>query len=76
MSKRYGTRLRVRVGGEEREIRSRLLGRVMVYPLLAALAVAWLEGRDMGEAVAALERLPPRPGRLQLPPPPNGAWLS
>jgi UDP-N-acetylmuramoyl-tripeptide--D-alanyl-D-alanine ligase len=71
----HGTRLRVRVGGAEREIRSRLLGRVMVYPLLAALAVAWLEGRDMGEAVAALERLPPRPGRLQLLPLPNGAWL-
>jgi UDP-N-acetylmuramoyl-tripeptide--D-alanyl-D-alanine ligase len=71
----HGTRLRVRVGGEEREIRSRLLGRVMVYPLLAALAVAWLEGRDMGEAVAALERLPPRPGRLQHLPLPNGAWL-
>lgn len=71
----HGLRVRVRVGGEVHEIRSRLVGRVMAYPLLAALAVAWLEGRAVGETVAALEALPPRPGRLQAVPLPHGAWL-
>ena len=71
----HGTRLTVHVGGRKLPVRLRLLGRVMVYPCLAALAVAWAEGLPLDRAVAALEALPPRPGRLQLQPLPGGAWL-
>jgi UDP-N-acetylmuramoyl-tripeptide--D-alanyl-D-alanine ligase len=71
----HGTRLTVHVAGRALPVRLRLLGRVMVYPCLAALAVAWIEGLPLERAVAALEALPPRPGRLQLLPLPGGAWL-
>ncbi|HET6469919.1 MAG TPA: Mur ligase family protein [Geminicoccaceae bacterium] len=71
----HGTRLTVHVGGAARELRVRLLGRVMAYPVLGAVAVAWAEGRPLDEVAAALEALPPRPGRLQPVPLPNGAWL-
>ncbi|HEX6015341.1 MAG TPA: hypothetical protein VFY87_26790, partial [Geminicoccaceae bacterium] len=57
------------------DVRLRLLGQVMVYPVLAAVAVAWAEGRPLERAVADLEALPPQPGRLQLEPLANGAWL-
>jgi UDP-N-acetylmuramoyl-tripeptide--D-alanyl-D-alanine ligase len=71
----HGTRLTAHIGGHKVQMRFRLLGRVMVYPCLAALAVAWAEGVPLDQAVAALEAMPPRPGRLQLLPLPNGAWL-
>jgi UDP-N-acetylmuramoyl-tripeptide--D-alanyl-D-alanine ligase len=71
----HGTRLRLHVAGTEREVRLRLLGRVMVYPFLGAVAVAWAGGKPLDRAVAALEDLQPRPGRLQLEPLPEGAWL-
>ena len=71
----HGMRLTVRFGTETRELRTRLLGRVMAYPILAAVAVAWAEGRPLDRAVAALEALQPVAGRLQLVPLPGGAWL-
>ena len=71
----HGTRLTAHVAGRALPVRLRLLGRVMVYPCLAALAVAWAEGLPLDRAVAALEAMPPRPGRLQLLPLPGGAWL-
>ncbi len=71
----HGMRLAVRFGTETRELRTRLLGRVMAYPILAAIAVAWAEGRPLDRVVAALEALPPVAGRLQLVPLPGGAWL-
>jgi UDP-N-acetylmuramoyl-tripeptide--D-alanyl-D-alanine ligase len=71
----HGTRLTLHVAGTVREVRLRLLGRVMVYPFLAAVAVAWAEGRPLDRAIADLEALPAQPGRLQLEPLPQGAWL-
>jgi UDP-N-acetylmuramoyl-tripeptide--D-alanyl-D-alanine ligase len=71
----HGTRLALHVAGTVREVRLRLLGRVMVYPFLAAVAVAWAEGRPLDRAIADLEALPAQPGRLQLEPLPQGAWL-
>jgi UDP-N-acetylmuramoyl-tripeptide--D-alanyl-D-alanine ligase len=71
----HGMRLVVRIGSVALDLRVRLLGRVMAYPVLAALAVAWAEGRPLDAAVAALEALPPRQGRLQPVPLPNGAWV-
>ena len=70
-----GTRLVLHVAGTERDVRLRLLGRVMTYPFLAAVAVARAEGLPLEQAVAALEAMPPQPGRLQLEPLPGGAWL-
>ena len=71
----HGTRLLLHVAGRTMPVRLRLLGRVMVYPFLAAVAVAHAEGVPLERAVAALEAMPPRRGRLQLEPLPNGAWL-
>ena len=70
-----GTRLKVALFGERVTVRTRFLGRVAAYPVLAALAVAHLVGRDRGEAVAGLERLKPAPGRLRLVRLPQGSWL-
>ncbi len=61
--------------GERLEIRTRLLGRVALYPLLAALAVGHTLGRDGAEMRAGLAGLVPRPGRLRLLSLPQGAWL-
>ena len=71
----HGTRLVLHLAGISREVRLRLIGQVMVYPFLAAVAVAWVEGRRLDRAVADLEALLPQRGRLQLEPLPGGAWL-
>ena len=57
-----GTRLRVRAFGEEREVAIRLLGRHMVYPALAAIAVAQVEGFPLDETLSRLGDLRPRRG--------------
>lgn len=71
----HGTRFTLHMAGSSREMRTRLLGRVMVYPVLAALAAAQAEGRPLAAAIAALEAMPSVSGRLQLAPLPGGAWL-
>ena len=71
----YGTRVTLRIGQTERLVRLRLLGWVMVYPFLAAMSVALAEGLPLGQAITALEAMPPRRGRLQLEPLPGAAWL-
>jgi len=58
-----------------REMRVRLVGRPMVYPLLAAVAVALELGVPLDRALAALETVPPTPGRLQPVVLPNGAVI-
>src|SRR5262245_2914083 len=60
-----GTRFTLHAGGHAQSVRVRLIGRTMVYPVLAAIAVALSEGIPLQNAVAALEALPPTPGRLQ-----------
>ncbi len=60
-----GSHFTLVVGGEARAVRSRLLGRTMVYSVLAAVAVALGEGVELDGAIAALERLEPSVGRLQ-----------
>ncbi len=70
-----GTVLDVDLFGERIEVRTRLLGRVAAYPVLAALAVARLLGGDQAEALRGLGSLDPRPGRLRLTRLPQGAWL-
>jgi UDP-N-acetylmuramoyl-tripeptide--D-alanyl-D-alanine ligase len=70
-----GTRLTVAVGERTVEVRSRLLGRAMTYPLLAAMAVALVEGIEPERAAAALATVEPAPHRLQLLPLPGGGWI-
>ena len=70
-----GMRFRVFTRAGTREARVRLMGRPMVYAILAAVTVALEEGVDLDRALAALETLEPTPGRLQPVPLANGAIL-
>jgi UDP-N-acetylmuramoyl-tripeptide--D-alanyl-D-alanine ligase len=71
----HGTRFQLRAFGQEREVAIRLLGRHMVYPALAAIAVALLEGVALDDALARLQALAPTPGRLQPVMLPNGVHV-
>lgn len=62
----HGMRLRMSVHGARCELRTRQLGRQMVPPLLAALAVATAEGVDLQAALGELGTLVPADGRLEL----------
>lgn len=70
-----GARFSANVRGREVELQTRLLGRHQVYPILAALAVAHIEGVDLESAKQRLEALPPAYGRMQLIRLPVGAAL-
>ncbi|MCB1278754.1 Mur ligase family protein [Prosthecobacter sp.] len=71
----HGARFTLHAGGQRRQVRSRLHGRHMVYPLLAAIAVAIAEGVDLDAAVSALESLKPVAGRMEMLLLQNGARL-
>ncbi len=71
----HGTRFTLHARGQRHALRVRLIGTQMVYPVLAAAATALVEGRNLGEAAAALEALPPTPGRLQPVALPGGATV-
>jgi UDP-N-acetylmuramoyl-tripeptide--D-alanyl-D-alanine ligase len=60
-----GTRFRLLAGGESHSIRMRLLGRHMVYPLLAAAAAAYGEGIPINSVLPDLAEVLPTPGRMQ-----------
>jgi UDP-N-acetylmuramoyl-tripeptide--D-alanyl-D-alanine ligase len=70
-----GMRFRVHAGGATRELHTRLIGRHMVYPVLAAVAVALAKGLSLDECAPRLEGLTPTPGRLHLQQLENGAVL-
>jgi UDP-N-acetylmuramyl pentapeptide synthase len=70
-----GTRFKVTVGGQVQELRTKLIGRPMVYAILAAVTVALAEGLELAELVPRLEQLEPTPGRLQAVGLANGAFL-
>jgi UDP-N-acetylmuramoyl-tripeptide--D-alanyl-D-alanine ligase len=70
-----GSRFVLELDGRRYTIRTRLLGRHFVYPILAALATVWAEGLPLGPALAALENLAPTRGRLEATRLPNGAYL-
>jgi UDP-N-acetylmuramoyl-tripeptide--D-alanyl-D-alanine ligase len=70
-----GIRFRAHAGGDAYDIRTRLLGRHMVYPCLAAVAVAHAEGFTAQCAVAALEKLEPTHNRLQPTQLASGVWI-
>lgn len=71
----HGTRFRLHADGTTRDLRIRLFGRHMVYPILAAVAAAFVEGFSIDRIVSALETLPPAPGRLEMVRLENGVFL-
>jgi UDP-N-acetylmuramoyl-tripeptide--D-alanyl-D-alanine ligase len=60
-----GTRFKLHMGGRAYDMKVRLIGRHMVYPILAAAAVAHAEGYPAHQFLKSLEELTPTPGRLQ-----------
>lgn len=70
-----GTRFRLHVNGEVRNMRTRLIGKQMVYPVLAAVAVSLAEGFALDQVIPALEALPSTPGRMELTRIANGAFV-
>jgi UDP-N-acetylmuramoyl-tripeptide--D-alanyl-D-alanine ligase len=71
----HGTRFRLHSPAGIHEVRVRLFGRLGVYAVLAAAAVALAEGYPLDRALSALATLPPTPGRLQPVALPGGAHL-
>jgi UDP-N-acetylmuramoyl-tripeptide--D-alanyl-D-alanine ligase len=71
----HGSRFTLHARGETREVRTRLLGRHQVYPILAAVAVAIEDGCAPGPVLTRLEGLAPTPNRMELVPLENGAFL-
>jgi UDP-N-acetylmuramyl pentapeptide synthase len=69
----HGTRFHLAAFGQHREVAVRLVGCQMVYPVLAAIAVALVEGVALDEILSRLRPLPPTPGRMEPVPLPNGA---
>ena len=61
-----GVRFKLHIEGDVHDVRTRLIGHHMIYPILAAVAVAHAEGRKIGQILAALERLEATQNRLQL----------
>jgi UDP-N-acetylmuramoyl-tripeptide--D-alanyl-D-alanine ligase len=71
----HGTRFTLRAAGQTRPVRARLIGRPMVYAILAAVAVGLEEGFELDALLPRLEALPPTPGRLEVDTLANGAAL-
>ena len=70
-----GVRFKLHIEGEVHDVRTHLIGRHMVYPILAAVAVSHAEGRKIGRVLAALERLEPTRNRLEPIRHASGAWI-
>jgi len=70
-----GMHLTVHVAGREFRFKTQLIGKTMAYPVLAAMATAAALGRDLDQAAAALERLPPTVGRIQPVPLQEGGFV-
>jgi len=60
-----GTQFKVHANGKTCEMTTRLFGRHMVYPILAAIATALAEGFPLEQILPLLQRLSPTPGRLE-----------
>jgi UDP-N-acetylmuramyl pentapeptide synthase len=63
------------IDGDAHEVRTKLLGRHMILPAVAALAVARVEGVPIVDAIHALEELEPSTSRMQVLPVVNGAYV-
>ena len=60
-----GTSFAIHLNGAHHQARTRLIGRHMIYPLLAAAAVATEEKIPLAEILERLKMVEPAPGRLQ-----------
>ena len=60
-----GTRFKLHAEGKTYNMRVRLIGRHMIYPVLAGVAVGLTEGISIDCILSALEALAPTPGRMQ-----------
>jgi UDP-N-acetylmuramoyl-tripeptide--D-alanyl-D-alanine ligase len=69
-----GMAFTLRVGGESHPVHTKLVGSHMVFPALAALAVAHVTGLPLTDAIARVEALEPTPGRMMKMDLPNGAY--
>lgn len=69
----HGTTFRVHARGETAVVRTQLVGRIAVYPMLAAIAVGLEEGRTIATMLQALAALEPTSQRLQRVVAPTGA---
>ncbi|MEP7158882.1 MAG: cyanophycin synthetase, partial [Chloroflexota bacterium] len=70
----HGMRFTINIDGAERPVQTKLVGRHMVFPALAAITVAKLEGVPLDEAIKRVEQVEPTPGRMQLMPLASGAF--
>jgi len=70
-----GTYFRLTAFGEKRDVAVRLLGRHMIYPILAAVAVSHVEGYALDRVLARLRELAPTPGRMDPVLLPNGVTV-
>jgi UDP-N-acetylmuramyl pentapeptide synthase len=70
-----GTYFRLTAFGEKRDVAVRLLGRHMIYPILAAVAVSHIEGYALDPVLARLRELAPTPGRMDPVLLPNGVTV-
>lgn len=70
-----GTRFRLHAFGKTYEVRTRLVGQVMIYPILAAITASLMEGIPFDQILLSLEKLSPTPGRLEPIQLPNGAFI-
>ena len=61
----HGTTFRVHARGETAAVRTQLVGRIAVYPMLAAIAVGLEEGRTIAQMLPALAAVAPTSQRLQ-----------
>jgi len=70
-----GTQFDLHINGETRTVHSALIGYHMVYPMLAAIAVASAEGFSLEQTLSSLQSMPPTPGRLEPVQLPGGIML-
>jgi UDP-N-acetylmuramyl pentapeptide synthase len=71
----HGMRFTLDAFGMRREVAIALIGRHMIYPVLAAVAVAGSEGVPLDDALLRLVALPPTTGRMQPVSLPNGVMV-
>lgn len=60
-----GTKFKLHVKSEIRDVHIRFIGRHMVYPILASVAVSLFEGLTLDQVLTVLEEFPPTSGRLE-----------
>ena len=70
----HGMAFSVTIDGQTRRVQTKLVGRHMVFPALAAIVVAHHEGVALDEAIRRVENVTPTPGRMQLMPLTSGAF--